>query len=160
MRDCYVAIVFVALVTAIMFLAVGFIGADMNIQDYKEDIDWYNGELIDANEETNEWKCKYDNYQCPECPEPETIYTNTTIIEYIYKDNILYLDNVQFDITGDGKVDYNDVCDILHYINHGLKSAEELFYNLYPNGWQILYDVDRNGMVNLADVELVMEYSD
>ena len=49
---------------------------------------------------------------------------------------------------------------MLHYVNAGLRQAEELFYGRYPNGFEILYDTNRDGCVNLLDVELIMELSD
>ena len=113
-------------------------------------------------ERIDELQTKYDNYECPECPPSETIWNNNTeyIYETIWNNQTIYLDNIHCDITGDGKVDYNDVCGVLHYVNNGLSKVEELFYNKYPSGWRILYDVNRDGVVNLTDVETILEYSD
>ena len=157
MKDAYVATIFIALIAVIAFLGIGFIDADMNIQDYKEDINWYSGELRDAENEANDWKCKYDNYQCPECPEPETIYINTTTTEYIYEN--IYISNAIFDVNRDRIVNHEDVCSVWAYINNGLLPMENVFYCSYDNAWDLLYDVNADGCVDVDDVDLILEHS-
>jgi len=126
---------------------------DCDIEGYKEDIKEYKEEIDEKDGEITSLEDDLENY---ECPEPDPIYINKT--EYIYED--IYLYNTHCDVTGDGIVNYEDVCDVLHYINHGLSKVEQLFYCKYQNAWDILYDVNRDGTVNEDDVSLIMEYSD
>jgi hypothetical protein len=108
--------------------------------------------------EKNNWKYMYLNYECPPCPEPETeyIYINSTI----YDNNTVYLSTSIFDVTRDGRVDYQDVCRVYSYVQNGLCPVEELFYSKYPNPYNLLFDVNVDGTVNLDDVELILLYSD
>ena len=161
-------IVIGALFLGLILASIAFVGAVVNINSLEHDITQYEVDVkgyiegINSAEDTIRDRdnrivnltYELENYKCPE-EDPILIYINTT--EYVY--DTIYLNNIQFDVTGDGLVDYNDVCAVLHYVNKGLRPAEELFYGRYPNGWEILYDVDRNGCVNLTDVELIMEYS-
>jgi len=156
------------MMVAILLLSTSFLFANSqdleqdirnNEADYERNINSMNDDINDMIKEHNNYVniLLYDleHYECPE-EDPEIIYINET--EYIYEN--IYLDNTHCDVTGDGIVDYNDVCAVLHYVNSGLRPAQEIFYGRYPNGWDILYDVNRNGIVNVEDVEIVMEYSD
>lgn len=89
----------------------------------------------------------------------DTEYIVETITETIWNNHTIYLDNIHCDVTGNGVVDYNDVCTVLHYVNNGLSLIEESFYNKYSNPYEILYDVNRDGKVNTNDVELILDMS-
>lgn len=163
-----ILIIIVVAFGTIMLMRVGYIEEINDLEDdiaeLKTDLDIcgiskksLSDSMTYHKNQADYWKDKYNN-------NPITVYDNNTmyVTDTVYVNNTEYvfLTNTHCDVTGDGIVDYNDVCKVLWYVNDGLKVVEELFYSKYPNGWDILYDTNRDGKINLRDVEVVLANCD
>jgi len=151
------------LMLGITFITLIF-AASLVTSEYRlnDEIDALESDVETLEEGLDYWRDMYmNNPKIITETETEYIYINTTeyITETLWHNDTIYLDNIHCDVDGDGKVDYNDVCKVLHYVNNGLSFVEETFYNKYPNPYDILYDVNRDGKVNTTDVELILEMS-
>lgn len=156
----------VFLVFMIAILSASTVAMYANAQDKESDLEYKEDEINELEKDIeildDEIKIRdgrinillYD-LEHFECPEQETIYINET--EYIYE--TLYLSNAIFDVNRDRVVDHEDVCSVWAYINNGLPPVQELFYCKYPNAWDLLYDVNADGVVDVGDVDLILEHA-
>lgn len=157
------AIVFLLLITGLQSSYTAHL--QNTIDNYDEDIQEY--KIEDAKQEFNietlqaennalkqdidYWKQLYYSY------EPEIIYRNKT--KYVEVFTNVYIDDAVFDVNRDNSVDYNDVGEVLWYINHGISIIEDWVFDRYGNPYEKLYDVNADGNVNLLDVDLIWEYA-
>ena len=126
---------------------------DYEIDDAKQNfkIESLKDEKAFLTTELNKYKDLYYNY------EPKVIYKNTTEYKTIYRNK--YIDDAIFDVNRDGDVDYNDVGEVLWYINHGVSFVEDIVFQQYGNPYEKLYDVNCDGNVNISDVDLIWDYA-
>ena len=155
------------LVTAIIILMMTSFTLSANVASLNIDIDQYKEDKLECAteilehetsienkiDEINNLQNQLDNY---ECPEPDIIYINTT--EYIYE--TFYLENRIYDVDRNGIINYNDACEVLYYVNHDPRWIEQKCYDLCGNCWELLYDVNCDGKVNISDVDDIWHYCD
>lgn len=131
--------------------------------ELNREIDELIDDVDDLRESRDKWKERFNTYECPECEsETTTEYINTTEIVYetIWNNNTIYVDNAIFDVNRDRVVDYKDACEVLYYLKHGISMREEWTFNKYGNPYEKLYDVNRDGRVNVTDVDDIWKNSD
>lgn len=117
----------------------------LDIIEYKYDISFWKDKSF-------YWQSLYTNF------EPKHIFHNETT--YVSTPEYIYIDNAIFDVNRDNKVDYNDACEVLWYIQRGVTIIENWVFDIYGNPYEKLYDVNRDGCVNTIDVSLIWEYCD
>jgi hypothetical protein len=149
--------ILMALVVITILFSIGMVSEleeqKEEIQDWKNTVDNKMGIIHNLKNNIEYWKNLYLNYECNPEVITEYITVTETVEETIWNNETIYIDNAIYDINRNGIVDYEDACEVLYYLKHGLSIPEDWVFNKYGNPYEKLYDVNRDGNVNKQDVE-------
>lgn len=135
-------IIYVIIITIFFILLASIFFQNLTVNDYKNDIAQYQTNInyfkkalenstknyTASQALLNKTQYELENYQCPEIPE----YPKSRI----------------YDVNRDGRINFNDVKIVLNYTNekHGKIS-------LQISGYNLLYDVNVDSLVDMKDAE-------